>query len=241
MEAVLFSIGTFVSTYLGGVFCLRLKERLHSIMCFTAGVLVGVFSFDIVPEIIEQVTEHHFDPTGPMVAFVVGYMLFHLLEKSILIHHGHEHHYAEHTHPQVGILSALALAGHSFMDGVGIGLGFQTDVSVGISVAIAVISHDFTDGMNTVTLLLVNKNTPRRARAFLVLDALAPILGACSTLLFRVPPYALVLYLGFFGGFLMYVGASDILPQAHSRQSSMGMVGLTALGLISIFAVTRVV
>jgi len=241
MEAVLFSIATFFSTYLGGLLSLRLKDRLHAIMCFTAGVLVGVFSFDIVPEIIEQVEEYHFDPTGPMVAFVVGYMLFHVLEKSILIHHAHEKQYAEHTHPQVGVLSALALAGHSLMDGVGIGLGFQTDVSVGISVAIAVISHDFTDGMNTVTLLLVNKNTPRRARWFLMLDALAPILGACSTLLFKMPPYALVLYLGFFGGFLMYIGASDILPQAHSQHSSMRMIGLTALGLIFIFVVTRVV
>jgi zinc transporter ZupT len=239
MEAVIFSIVTVFSTYLGGLFSIKFKDKLHAIMCFTAGVLVGVFSFEILPEIINQVKENDFDPTGVMVAFVVGYMIFHVLEKSILIHHAHEEQYAIHTHPQVGIISAIALAGHSFMDGVGIGLGFQASKSVGILVAIAVISHDFTDGMNTVTLMLVNKNSPGRAKWFLLLDALTPLLGVLSTLFFTVPPYFLVLYLGFFGGFLMYIGASDILPQAHSKHSSMKMIGLTALGLLFVFVVSR--
>jgi len=139
----------------------------------------------------------------------------------------------------VGILSAIALAGHSFMDGVGIGLGFQVSRSIGILVSVAVISHDFTDGMNTVTLMLANKNSPGKAKWFLLLDALTPLLGAASTLFFKMPPYFLVLYLGVFGGFLMYIGASDILPQAHSKHSSMKMIGLTAAGLLFIFLVSR--
>ena len=241
MEAVIFSIATFFSTFFGGLFSIKFKDKLHTIMCFTAGVLVGVFSFDIMPEIINELKEHNFDPTGAMIAFVAGYMIFHVLEKTILIHHAHEEEYADHKHPQVGILSALALAGHSFMDGVGIGLGFQVGTSTGILVAIAVISHDFTDGMNTVTLMLINKNTPRRAKWFLLLDSLTPIMGAASTLLFTLPPYYLVLYLGFFGGFLMYIGASDILPEAHSKHSSLKMIGLTAAGLLFIFLVTRFV
>jgi ZIP family zinc transporter len=241
MEAVIFSIATFFSTFMGGLFSIKFKDKLNAIMCFTAGVLVGVFSFDIMPEIISEVKEYNFDPTGAMIAFVAGYMIFHILEKSILIHHAHEEEYADHKHPQVGILSALALAGHSFMDGVGIGLGFQTNTKVGILVAIAVISHDFTDGMNTVTLMLINKNTPRKAKWFLLLDSLTPILGAASTLLFTLPPYFLVLYLGFFGGFLMYIGASDILPQAHSKHSSLKMIGLTASGLLFVFLVSKFV
>jgi len=92
-----------------------------------------------------------------MVALAIGFLVFHILEKTILIHHAHEEEYAQHTHPQVGILSAIALAGHSFMDGLGIGLGFQVSQSMGMLVALAVISHDFTDGMNTVTLMLTHK------------------------------------------------------------------------------------
>jgi len=50
-----------------------------------------------------------------------------------LIHHVHETDYPAHHHPQVGVLSAFALAGHSFMDGVAIGLAFQVSQAVGLS------------------------------------------------------------------------------------------------------------
>ena len=144
-----------------------------------------------------------------------------------------------HKHPDIGVASALALAGHSFMDGVGIGLGFQVSPAIGILVAIAVISHDFTDGMNTVSLMLNNKNSDKKSKIFLLLDAITPVLGAASTLFFKVSPHFLVLYLGFFAGFLLYIGASDILPEAHSKQSSYQLMGLTILGTLFIFIITR--
>ena len=208
-------------------------------MAFAAGVLLGVVSFEIFPEIIEQIKTNNFEPIEIMIALVLGFLLFHILEKVILIHRAHEDDYAEHKHQYVGILSALALIGHSFMDGISIGLGFQINASVGLLVAVAVISHDFTDGMNTVTLMLVYKNSPARAKVFLLMDSLSPIIGAISTLFFKVSPHFLVLYLGFFAGFLLYIGASDILPQAHSKHSSLKLVGLTVLGTVFIFVVTR--
>jgi len=166
-------------------------------------------------------------------------LVFHILEKSISIHHAHEGEYAEHKHPHIGMASALALIGHSFMDGVGIGLGFQVGTGVGLLVALAVISHDFTDGMNTISLMLNHKNTTGKAKMFLWFDALAPVLGAASTLLFAISPNFLVLYLGFFAGFLLYIGASDILPEAHSKHSSWLTIFLTVLGAALIFLITR--
>jgi ZIP family zinc transporter len=239
MQQILFAVATFFSTLFGGLLAVRLKNKLHLIMGFTAGVLLGVVCFDIFPEIIEQINTYHFSATEIMVALVVGFLLFHVFEKVLLIHHAHENDYSEHKHPQVGVLSALALAGHSFMDGVGIGLGFQVNSVVGVAIGIAVISHDFTDGMNTVTLMLSNRNTVQRSKMFLLLDAVTPTLGVLSTLLFTVSPHFLALYLGVFGGFLLYIGASDILPEAHSKHSSMALLGLTILGVIFIFVITR--
>jgi ZIP family zinc transporter len=126
------------------------------------------------------------------------------------------------------------------MDGVGIGLGFQVSPTVGALVALAVIAHDFTDGMNTVTLMLTHKNTARQATKFLLIDALAPVLGALSTLLFTVSESFLLAYLGFFAGFLLYIGASDILPEAHSKHSSWKTVVLTVLGTLFTLVVVSV-
>lgn len=239
MNAVLLSLIAFVSTLLGGVFSIKQKDKLHRVMGFAAGVLLGVVFFEIFPEVIELVGEGGSGSTGVMLALVAGFLVFHIAEKTILIHHSHEEEYAEHKHPQVGMLSALALAGHSFLDGVGIGLGFQVGPEVGFLVALAVIAHDFTDGMNTVALLLHHNNSVGRAKWFLALDALAPILGAGSTLLFTVPASYLTLYLGFFSGFLLYIGASDILPEAHSKHSSLKTIMLTVAGLALVFLVSR--
>jgi zinc transporter ZupT len=239
MQAVLVSFITFFSTFFGGLFALRNKDRLHRILGYTAGVLLGVVAFDIFPEIIKLTHELAIDPVIPMVAFVLGFLVFHIVEKLTIIHNVHEEEYTQHRHPQVGLLSAFALSAHSFVDGVGIGLAFQLNPAIGATVTLAVIAHDFSDGLNTVSLMLASNNTERRALYLLILDAVAPVAGAASTLLFHLSERNLLLYLGFFAGFLMYIGASDILPEAHSKHSSVGTIALTVLGVVSIFVVSR--
>lgn len=214
---------------------------MHLILGFTAGVLLAVVSFDVFPEIFELVKKLGVEPIFPMAALVVGFLAFHIIEKLLLIHHSQEEEYGKHRHPAVGVLSALALSGHSFLDGVGIGLGFQVSPAVGIFVAIAVISHDFSDGLNTVSLMLTHKNTSKNALKLLFVDAIAPVFGGFSTLFFKVPENVLLLYLGFFAGFLLYIGASDILPEAHSQHSSVRTILMTLTGVAFIFVVTRVI
>lgn len=239
IQVIIFAALTFFSTLLGGLFAIKFKDKLHPIMAFAAGVILGVVAFEIFPEIISEIKANDFNSIEVMAALVTGFLLFHVLEKSVLIYHCHDEECVAHKHPHIGVLSALALAGHSFMDGVGIGLGFKVNAAVGVLIAIAVVSHDFTDGMNTVTLMLSNRNTAKKAKMFLLLDAITPILGAASTLFFTISPHFLVLYLGFFAGFLLYIGASDILPEAHSEHSSYQLMGLTILGVIFIFFITR--
>lgn len=240
MEAVLLSFFTFISTFSGGIFALKNSNRLHLIMSLTAGVLVGVVFFDLMPEIFTLANKNRLDVTPALIFLVFGFLAIHILEKFALIHaKRHESEYASHRHPTVGLINASGLSFHSFLDGVGIGLGFQVSVHVGIIVAVAVIAHDFSDGLNTVTLMLSHKNSPRRALLLLLVDATTPILGATSTLLFSIPDHVLILYLGFFAGFLLYIGASDLLPEAHSEKSSFKMIGLTVIGVLFIFIVTR--
>ena len=239
MTPVLFSIATFLSTLSGGIVALKNKKYLHHILGYTAGIILGVIAFDILPEIFRLAQENHIDPTKPMIALVIGFLLFHILEKTILLHSAHETEYGKHHHPRVGLFSALALSAHSFLDGIGIGLAFQVNTTVGFSVAIAVIGHDFADGLNTVSLMLSNKNTSRKSIILLLIDAIAPVLGAFSTLFFHLSEPNLVLYLGFFAGFLLYIGASDILPQAHEDKSSRITILLTVLGAAFMFVVTR--
>ncbi len=167
----------FASTLAGGAMALRFRDRLHYLLGFTAGVLLGVVAFDLLPELFVLAHEHGLAADGAMFTLVVGFLLFHSLEKFVLVHPAQEEHYSHHHHPNVGLASASVLAAHSCMDGVAIGIGFQVSPAVGLTVAIAVIAHDFSDGLNTVSLMLRHRNSTRRAFAMLVVDALAPLLG----------------------------------------------------------------
>jgi len=80
--AILLSIATFFSTFFGGLFGLKHKDQLHLILGFTAGVLVGVVFFDIFPEIMSLTQSLRINSIYPMIALVVGFLLFHIFEKS---------------------------------------------------------------------------------------------------------------------------------------------------------------
>ena len=232
---VLHALLTVVSTAVGGVVALRSRDRLHLVLGFAAGVMLGLVAFDLIPELFELSDASFGGVPAVMVAFAAGFLLLHVVERSVAMHGAHEGEYGAHSHhdPQVGMASATALVAHSFLDGVGIGLAFQVDDTVGYAVALAVIAHDFADGLNTVSVMRTHGNSHRRQVVMLVMDSLAPVLGALSTLFFSVGNEILALYLGGFAGFLLYLATADILPEAHARHpsrltlvSTLGGVGL---------------
>lgn len=239
MVVFILSIAAALAALLGGYLALKNQKRIHLALGFTAGIILGLVAFDLLPEIFEITNNTGLDITWPMIALVAGFLLFHVIEKFILLHNSHESHYGPHQHPYVGIAGAVALCGHSFLDGVSIGIAFQVNTAVGVAVAIAVIGHRFADGFNTTNVMLFHKNKPAVAKKMLLIAAVMPILGGLSTLFFTLSESVLGIYLGFFAGFLLYIGASDILPEAHSKNSSRLTIGLTVLGVAFIFLVTR--
>lgn len=230
---VLFALCTVLSTALGGVAALRSHDRLHLILGFAGGVMLGLVAFDLLPELFSLSHKQFLGVPAAMVAFAVGFLVLHVVERAVALHGAHESEYEahQHHHPGVGLASALALTAHSFLDGVGIGLAFQVSDTVGLAVAIAVVTHDFADGLNTVTVMRVHGNGHRRTVALLSADALAPAVGAASTLLFSVSHTVLALYLGGFAGFLLYLATADILPEAHARHPSRLTLVSTVAGV----------
>lgn len=240
--AVLLALITVLSTSLGGIVALRSRDRLHLVLGFAAGVMLGLVAFDLLPELFELSDASLGGVPAVMVAFAAGFLVLHFVERSLAMHAAHEGEYGAHHHhdPQLGLASALALAVHSFLDGVGIGLAFQVDDKVGFAVALAVIAHDFADGLNTVTVMRTHGNDRRRTVRMLVVDAVAPVLGALSTLFFSVGDTVLALYLGAFAGFLLYLATADILPEAHARHPSRLTLVSTLGGLGLMWVVVAV-
>lgn len=214
--SALFALSAFFMTLAGGVFAFRYQRHLLYIMAFSSGLLIGVVFLDLIPEIVELAHGQSVDVRLMMVVLLCGFLAIFLLEKMTIIHSEKQHDTPGHTH-NVGLVGAIGLSFHSFLDGVAIGVGFNAGMQVGILVLLAVLAHDFADGLNTVTFMLASKNNRWRTGALLGVNATAPVLGAALTHVINIDPRLLAYQLSFFAGFLLYLGASDLLPHVHER------------------------
>ena len=229
---VVIALGALVTTLLGGLTALRVRDYRHLVLGAAAGLMLGVVAFDLLPEALAQHVGSIFGVPAVLLTFVLGFVVLHVVERSVALHRAHEREYAGHRHEQgVGLFAGGALVAHSVMDGFAIGAAFQAGATVALVVAVAVIAHDFADGFNTYTITALYGNDRRRSLTLLFADALAPLVGAAATLLVRIPAPALGLYLGFFAGVLLYLATADILPEAHADHPSGMTLLSTILGL----------
>jgi ZIP family zinc transporter len=222
---------TVASTLVGGVVALRLRRELTTLIALTGGIVVGVALFDVLPEAIDSV-----DDSQRVATLVgVGFLTFFFAERLLVLHHRDEPEQAR-AHAQVGALGAAGLSLHSLVDGLGIGLAFGVDTTTGLLVFVAVVSHDFADGLNTVSFILSQTDDRRKAIRWLAVDALAPLVGAIIGASLSISQHALGHLLALYAGFFLFMGATDLLPEAHQHPSRL-RVALTGAGFAGIFLV----
>jgi zinc transporter, ZIP family len=240
--AVFVALGAFVMTLVGGWTAQRVTDRRHLVLGLAGGLMLGVVGLDLLPEALEAAGGPVFGVPAALLLFVAGFLAAHLVERLLAgrhAGHGADEH-ADGRVPQVGLTAAGAMVGHSAMDGVAIGAAFQVGGGMGVAVALAVVAHDFADGFNTYTLTSLYGNARRKALAMLFADAVAPVAGAASTLLFTIPEQLLGGYLGFFGGALLYLAAAEILPEAHHDHPARSTLLCTVAGAAFIWLVVGI-
>lgn len=241
MIIFLLTLAASFAALVGGYTAIRSVRRLDTALALTAGLVLGLVTFDLLPEIFGIVQSQKLNSVWPMIALTAGFLLFHVFEKSVPVHEATEQEYSPHRHPRLGVARAVALSGHSFLDGLSIGVAFQVSTAVGLAVSLAVIGHRFADGFDTTTFMLFHKNKLAHIKRWLAVVVLMPVAGGLASLTFSLSESALAIYLGFFAGLILYISASNLLPQAHSRQTGYRATGLTVLGVAFMFLVTRFV
>jgi ZIP family zinc transporter len=238
-DSIIFSAVAFVSTLAGGFAAVRLKDRIGVVMAFASGVLIAVPLFDLLPESLALAPAAGVPIRQVMYATALGFLSLYTLERYFSVHRVCEGEICRNVrHPKGGTWGAIELSVHSFVDGFAIGTGFHVSFEVGLVVAVAVIAHDFSDGINTVTVMLKAGNPLRSALGMLVLDAVTPVLGAASTLFLVLPERYLVLLLPFFAGGFLYLGAGDLLPEAHETNPPLVALLSSFAGFAVVFMVT---
>ncbi len=238
----LIALAVFLATFSGGSFALKLKDRLHLILGFSAGAVVAIAFFDLLPEAL-RLSGTHYSSMTVLSVTALGFMTYLILDRTLLLHGAHKHESADTEHgvknDTRGVAGAGSLSFHSFLDGIGIGLAFQVSPSVGAIVASAVLAHDFSDGINTVNFILKEGGSRKKARKWLLIDAITPVIGIFTATFFAIEEKTLALLLALFAGFFLYLGASDLIPESYHSHPMRWTTYSTVLGVVVLYTIIK--
>ncbi len=231
LEVWVLGAAAFVCTLAGGILALKLGPRIRLITGLSAGALLGLALFDLMPEAFE-IAGGHVGKSSLMLAVGVGFGCYMVTKRALarLAGVGANH------------LGAASLTLHSIFDGLAIGLAFRLSARVGEAVAAAVLAHDLCDGMNTVVVALDGErpNVRRAARGWLYVNAAAPLAGIAVTTLVPVDLAVFAPLTAAFAGVFLYIGASELLPRSYAGAPNAWTSGATAVGMGAIYFVTQV-
>ncbi len=233
--ALVVSFGAFASALVGGWLAMRAVRYVGLIIAIGAGIRIGAAFFDLIPESVEHLGSIDL----AMLVTTIGFLAFYALDKVTALHVGHEtaselDHEAT-THQHIGILGASGMAIHSFLDGVALAAALSVGGALGTIIAVVVIVHRFSDGIGVVSFILASRMPSSTAYRWVLLVAAAPVLGVLVGSVLTISDEMLGAILGFFAGFFLYVGAAELLPEAHRRDSSRVVVAATLGGALAIY------
>ena len=237
LAAVLVSAGAFLSALGGGLVAMRAARWIGLVIALGAGIRIGAAFFDLLPESVEHLGG---SLDAAMLAAAFGFLAFYVLEKATLLHVGHEtateldHNAVAHRH--VGIAGATGMSLHSFLDGVALAAALLVGEGIGLVIAAVVIIHRFSDGIGIVSLLLASRMPVMTAYRWVALVAVAPIFGVLLAAIVPIPEPVLGAMLGTFAGFFLYIGAAELLPEAHRSDRSTWVILATIVGAAAIYA-----
>lgn len=201
-----------------GVFTLGLSDKfLHKILHYLVGFSAGALLGDVFLHIIPEMSETEFSSTTGMY-FLVGVIIFFLLEKYILWHHSH-HGHDESIH-SVRYLTLIGDALHNFIDGIIIAASFMASIPLGIATTIAVLFHEIPQEIGQFAILVHGGWSKAKALLYNFVSALTSVLGAILVVLF-VPGLegAPSFLLAFAAASFIYIAMSDIIPELHKERS----------------------
>lgn len=236
MVLIISALAIFISVFVGGLFALKFKDKLHLILGFSAGSVIGVAFFDLLPESF-SLGNGIYQPETIALFLVIGFIVYILADRLLSTHSHHDECCENQNHK--GTLGAGSLSLHGLIDGLTTGFAFQVSPVVGIILAVAIFTHSFSDGINTVNMILRSGGSLKRARIWLLVDALAPVLGIVLSIFISIPQNIFSLMLAVFCGFFIYIGASDLLPESHHAHPKIWTTISTILGITLIFVVTK--
>ena len=223
-----------------------LARYTQHLLSLAAGALLATAFMHLLPEAFESGADIH----GLFLTLLLGVLMFFLLDKAELWHHGHEHHHPptqeeahvrdhghahEHAHHHGhahehghghghGGGSWSVLLGdsvHAFGDGILVAAAFMTDIRLGAAASVAVLAHEIPHHIGDLTVLQHGLGQARAALIKLSLAGGVTVVGGIMGFwLIDGHEDGLPFLLVVASSSYVYVALADLIPQLQKRLSA---------------------
>jgi zinc transporter ZupT len=188
------------------------------LLALGAGFMLSLVFLKLIPVSYAAIGEEAF------LLVLLGYALLHFFEHTVVghLHFGEETHSDAMTSRIAGLTAFSGLAVHAFFDGLSISVGFSQGYAIGLLISIAVLLHKFPEGL-TIASIMLSAGFSRSSvlRASLGIGA-ATLVGVFTIVVLPgVGEAWLGRILSLSAGTLIYVGASDLIPEINKSGARM--------------------
>ncbi len=212
---------TIIGAFIGSFFKNLSHKWNDIILSFAAGVMLATAIQGLILPSADSVGKHGLWITG--LGILVGAYILNVFDKlTPHLHHltgtDSESHNNNASLNKV-MLFVFAIALHNLPEGLAAGVSFGSgDVSNAITVALGIAIQNIPEGVVTITPMLLNGVSKKRAFIIAAITGLFEIVGTfigyySAIISQAVLPFALA----FAGGTMLYVISDEMIPETHSH------------------------
>lgn len=197
---------------------------------FAAGTLITVSFLHLIPESLEL---NSASPVYWLVGFGGLYLINHFLRL-------HLHHTSNLQRYNPGIIPALGIGLHSFIDGIIYTVTFNVSLFTGLLAAIGMVLHEFPEGIVVYVILQRGGFPPKKAVWYAIwLAALSTPIGTLISFPFinHLDLSVLGALLAVAAGVLIYVGGAHLLPEVEEEDNPYAVWAVAAGVFVALIAV----
>lgn len=226
-----------LGTGIGGICALCINKRgkrfMSFILEFSAGLMIAVVCFDLLPEAFKLAGIE-----WALIGIVIGVCTIIFLDNYIRTRKFIAPVKSKNSRLlKTGILMAIGVAMHNFPEGIAIGSGFEASSRLGISLAFVIAIHNIPEGVAMALPMKAGGFANIKVLLYAFIAGVPMGIGAfIGALLGVVSRQIIAMCLGFAGGAMLYIVCGDLIPESKSiykgRMSTIGNILGIILGII---------
>jgi len=226
-----------ISTGIGSLFSLFVKDFNKKILRFSLGLSAGVMIYISFVELLAKAIQGIGFLTAN-VSFFTGIVFIMFVDFLIPHEYIEEHAKGDPKDRKIlaaGILTALGIGIHNFPEGIAVFMTSMGDLQLGIPIACAIAMHNIPEGIAVAMPIYYATQSRKKAFWYSFGSGIAEPVGALVAAAVLMPflnPVILDFLLAFVAGIMVFISFDELLPLSYAHEGEHVSILGVVLGMV---------